>query len=304
MKLSIASIAVLLFAPTSTLSHPQVAPALQQRDILAILDQPVSEASDHWKRKGGGGGGGRGGGGGGSRSSGSSGSRGSSGGRTSSSGSSRGSGVTKNYGGGRYYGGGATAPYSSGRRSPRGIVAVPFIGAGLLLFPALAVAGAYSYPYYNPYTFYNRTARRNRTATTTSTSASATATAPTRRSIVERFFEIEMRQNSEDSEFGVNQTKPVNCLCAKDADCGCDDNGDTAFLDSLIGDGDWAQLNKTLVQVADINGTSTILIDGTLPDGTVEIDSTSGASSSLTLGGSITGYFVMLIIVSFTCFLV
>lgn len=67
---------------------------------------------------------------------------------------------------------------------------------------------------------------------------------------------------------GQNETKPVNCLCAAFQVCGCDDNEDPAWISSLIGDGSYAQLNKTLINPVLINGTSSIFIDGTLPNGT------------------------------------
>lgn len=110
-----------------------------------------------------------------------------------------GSGVTPRFGGGRYYGGGATTPYTAGRASPRGIAPVFLVGGALAVFPGLWLYGAYSYPYYHPYTFHNRTGRRNSTTNTTT---------PTREI---HFGEIEMRQD----DGGVNETKPVTCLCAE-----------------------------------------------------------------------------------------
>ncbi|KAL2199090.1 hypothetical protein P885DRAFT_75502 [Corynascus similis CBS 632.67] len=64
------------------------------------------------------------------------------------------------------------------------------------------------------------------------------------------------------------ERKPVECACAPNADCGCDENPDKDYLDDLIGNGSYAALNKTLIDVANVNGTSTILLNGTLPDGT------------------------------------
>lgn len=163
------------------------------------------------------------------------------------------------------------------------------VGGALLIYPGLWLYGAYAYPYGRPYSYYNRTARRNRTAT---------ATAPTRRSLVGRFFEIEARQ---ETETGVNETKPVTCLCAMNAECGCDEGEDTTFLDQVIGDGDYSKLNAALVQIADINGTSTIVLNGTLEAGTTD---TISAASTMSIGGSMVGYWVMMALVGFTCFLV
>lgn len=84
-----------------------------------------------------------------------------------------------------------------------------------------------------------------------------------------------------------NQTKPVECLCEQYQECGCDNNTDPTYLSSLLGNGSVSALNSTLVQVHDVNGTSTILINGTLPNGTTAAgDSSSGsAPTAITNGG-------------------
>lgn len=69
-----------------------------------------------------------------------------------------------------------------------------FLGVGLLsIYPGLWLYGAYSYPYNNPYSFRNHSARRNTTGT------------PTRDV---RVGTLAIRQDD-----GVNETKPVTCLC-------------------------------------------------------------------------------------------
>ncbi|OWP02450.1 hypothetical protein B2J93_4787 [Marssonina coronariae] len=205
-----------------------------------------------------------------------------------------GSGVRPNYGGGRYYGGGATTPYTAGARSPLGIAPV-FLGVGLLsIYPGLWLYGAYSYPYGNPYSFHNRTGRQNNTSIAT-------------RDV--HVGALEIRQD----DGGVNETKPVTCLCAAYSVCGCDDNNNSTFLDSIIGDGTYSALNHSLVTVADVNGTSTILLNGTLPNGTTaaggtEDAETSGSSSESTSSStsgavrSAAGHLVMVLIVGLTCF--
>jgi len=195
-----------------------------------ILENGIlSPANALEKRKGGGGKSG-GGGGGGKSSGGGSNSKPSSntGGKTVS-----GSGVRPAYGGGRYYGGGATVPYTAGQRSPLGIA--PFLIlpiAALAIFPGLWLYGVYQYPYTHPYTFVNQTITN--------------ATFPN----------------------GINQTLPIDCLCEQYSVCGCDDNSDSTYLQDLIGNGSYAALNKTLVTVSTVNGTRTIIINGTLPNGT------------------------------------
>ncbi|KAH8813209.1 hypothetical protein F5884DRAFT_328782 [Xylogone sp. PMI_703] len=292
---------------------------LQERDVL------FGDVSDLWKRKGGGGGGGRGGGGGssgggsssGGSSSGGSGGGSSSGGssssgsgRGSSSGSSSsgssgsggraplgsttsstggrtktGSGPPPSFGGGRYYPGGAAVPYTAGGRTPSGLGPAGFFGLGALaFFPGLWLFGAWSYPYHNPYTF------RNHTAT------NSTNTTNGDRDVVPR-------QDSNDQ--GVLQTKNVVCLCAQYAECGCDDSANsTVVLDELIGNGSYEALNKTLVNVADVNGTSTIIINGTLPNGTTAAGGSENANAAagLTTLLQASGWWMMIASVGLTVF--
>lgn len=120
--------------------------------------------------------------------------------------------------------------------------------------------------------------------------------------MVARMVEIAERQ---DSELGVEETKPVTCICAEYSVCGCDDNGDQTFLASIIGDGTYSTLNQTLVQVADINGTSTIILNGTLPNGTTAPGGVDDASAASNVKVShYSGYLVMVALVGFTVFLV
>ena len=67
-----------------------------------------------------------------------------------------------------------------------------------------------------------------------------------------------------------NETKPVVCVCGKYDECSCDDNGDDEYFRSVIGNGSYEGLNKTLVDVVknDTDGRTYIYIDGTLPNGT------------------------------------
>jgi len=214
----------------------------------------------------------------------------------------QGSGAQPSYGGskGKYYGGGAKAPYKSGGKSPAGIAPV-FLGAAALgVFPGLWLYGAYSYPYYHPYSYHNRTARRNNTQTNNTN---------TRRDhIYSELVHLITRQDD-----GANETKPVNCLCAEFAECGCDDNDDTTFLDSLIGDGSYDALNKTLINVVDVNGTSTIVLNGTLENGTTAAGGTedldpSASTTTPTDNGSAllqaSGYWVMVALVGCSVYLV
>ena len=87
---------------------------------------------------------------------------------------------------------------------------------------------------------------------------------------------------------GANQTKPVQCLCEQYQECGCEENTDPTYISSVLGNGSINALNQTLVQVSTVNGTSTILINGTLENGTTSAggNATSTGSSATSTGGS------------------
>jgi len=90
---------------------------------------------------------------------------------------------------------------------------------------------------------------------------------------------------------GTNQTKPVQCLCEQYQECGCEENTDPTYISSVLGNGTINALNQTLVQVSTVNGTSTILINGTLSNGTTSASSASSTTSTTptTSAGSSTG---------------
>ncbi|OTA64198.1 hypothetical protein K449DRAFT_432731 [Hypoxylon sp. EC38] len=227
--------------------------------------QRSETSKDLWKRKGGGGGGGRGGNGGsssgssggssGGSSSGSSGSSSgsSSGGRTGSGGrgssssntggsTTTGSGVRPSYGGGTYYGGGARTPYKAGSPSPSGIIPLVVGGAALGYLGFIGASWAYG-AYVYPYRY------------------------------PYIYYNTTIQQN---------ETKPVSCLCDYYETCGCDDNGNQTYFNSIIGDGTYANLNRSLVTVAENETTheSTIYIRGTLPNGTTSAGGTDDPNSA------------------------
>lgn len=72
----------------------------------------------------------------------------------------------------------------------------------------------------------------------------------------------------------------MTCLCEQYSACGCDDANNSTFLDGILGDGNLANLNKSLVNVGNVNGTKTIVLNGTLPNDTVADASTSTGSAS------------------------
>ena len=68
--------------------------------------------------------------------------------------------------------------------------------------------------------------------------------------------------------------------------CGCDNNSNTTYLDSLVGNGSAADENSTLIHIGMVNGTKTLIINGTLPNGT---NDTSNDTTSTTSGAGAAG---------------
>lgn len=62
------------------------------------------------------------------------------------------------------------------------------------------------------------------------------------------------------------EERDILCGCADGADCGCEPNDDV--MEELVGNGSYAALNKTIINVGSENGTDYFLINGTLPEGT------------------------------------
>ncbi|CAA9967108.1 hypothetical protein PTMSG1_10467 [Pyrenophora teres f. maculata] len=247
-------------------SIPETNNALHAIEARRVV--PASEilSSDNTleRRKGGGGRGGSSGGGGGRTSGSSSGG----GGRTSS-----GSGAPRSFGGGKYYAGGAATPYRAGSRTPgKGLVAGALIlpAAMLFIMPGLWLYSVYPYHYNNPYRFYNQSATNDDNNNNNNNDKR----------------DLWTRQTQ-----GRNETLPVMCLCQENSVCGCDENdGDDSYIDDLVGNGSYAALNKSLVTVSDVNGTKTLVLNGTLPDGTTA----PGESAAVNLKvGKYTGYYIV-----------
>ncbi|EHA48673.1 hypothetical protein, variant [Pyricularia oryzae 70-15] len=64
-----------------------------------------------------------------------------------------------------------------------------------------------------------------------------------------------------------NETRNVLCGCQEYEVCGCDEENN-GTVKELVGDGSYDKMDKSVVNVADVNGTQTIVIDGSLPNGT------------------------------------
>jgi hypothetical protein len=92
-------------------------------------------------------------------------------------------------------------------------------------------------------------------------------------------------------------------LCEQYSECGCDENGDNSNLAALVGDGTYDSLNKSVITVADINGTSTIVLNGTLPNGTTAAGGTEDPNGSAAASMKFSGYWLMIALVGCTVFL-
>jgi len=85
-------------------------------------------------------------------------------------------------------------------------------------------------------------------------------------------------------------------LCAQYQECGCDDNNDSSYLDSVVGNG--TNLNSTLARVNNVNGTQTLLINGTLPNGTTASGGTTSGASRLDGWAAVSGWWMTAAIVT------
>lgn len=137
------------------------------------------------------------------------------------------------------------------------------VGAAALLFPGLWLWSVYPYEFPNHYNFVNRTFQN--------------ATNPN----------------------GVNASLPVLCLCEQFSSCGCDQNQNQTYLNDLVGNGSYAGLNKTLVTVSQYKNATTLVLNGTLPNGTTAPGGTDDAAASLSLG-QYSGYWITGLIVLYT----
>ncbi|KAK2821814.1 hypothetical protein FQN49_007645, partial [Arthroderma sp. PD_2] len=79
-----------------------------------------------------------------------------------------------------------------------------------------------------------------------------------------------------------NQTFPVTCLCQQYSVCGCEDNNNNTYIESLLNTTDPKNLTSgsPIARVAEVNGTTTIFINGTLENGTTAPDPNAGDSDS------------------------
>lgn len=161
------------------------------------------------------------------------------------------------------YGGGAAVPYRAGGRSGSGIAPAFLGGAALGLLPGLWLFGAYSYPYSRHVPFHNNTS-------------------------------------------GQNETLPVLCLCEQYSVCGCDENHNATYTQALYDNATVlpAGLDKQFVSaVADVNGTKTLVVNGTLANGTTADGGTDDDSGAVVQGRNLGTVVVVGLIVAAMAYL-
>lgn len=167
------------------------------------------------------------------------------GGRTS-----KGSGTP--YYGGNSYRGGAAVPFKAGSASPGGLrPSLMALAAAATLLPGAWLLGAYLYHTSDAHTFH-------------SSSPSTSGDGP--------------RNGTE--------TLPVLCVCSEHSVCGCDSSANDTYYDALYDTARRtpADADSYAAIIANVNGTRTLVINGTLANGTTAPggnDATSSASSGI-----------------------
>lgn len=97
-----------------------------------------------------------------------------------------------------------------------------------------------------------------------------------------------------DEQSHKNESLPVVCLCQQYQECGCDDNNNRTYFESLFNG--TQPKNTTNTRVVDVNGTEKIYINGTLPNGTTSATSSAPTSAMNLLHAS--GYWVTVAVVA------
>ena len=92
------------------------------------------------------------------------------------------------------------------------------------------------------------------------------------------------------STSGQNESHPVQCLCSRYSECGCDPKNETDYVNSVAN-------NNTIARKAEVNDTETLVINGTLPNGTTASSPAASFKQGLV---EMSGYWVMAAIVVYT----
>ncbi|KAL4959481.1 uncharacterized protein BDV14DRAFT_205627 [Aspergillus stella-maris] len=280
MKITLVSALTLLLSSTvSSLTVPQSAIAVRHGDLIKPSNEVLDiEGRDLEKRRGGGGGGGRGGGGG--SSGGGSGGRGGSGGSSGSRPSSGHAGTrpgstsrTSTTGGTSPGGSGPRPTYGRGGGYYGGGATVPYTSG---IRSPLGIA-----PFFLP--------------------IAALAFFPGLWLYGAHAYPYNHAYNYHNDTSDRNESIPVICLCGEYAVCGCDDSNNSTYYESLFNG--TQPKNGSIVRVTDVNGTKTIAINGTLPNGTTVDEDTvdTGSAAALNLIQA-SGYWAMAAVVAGTVY--
>lgn len=98
----------------------------------------------------------------------------------------------------------------------------------------------------------------------------------------------------------------MTCLCQQYSVCGCDDNGNSSYVQQVIGNGTDGPVNSSQVVIlpALANGTQRAYVNGTLPNGTTAAGGTDPSSDDdIVTSGAVRmlvnygGYWIMLMTV-------
>ncbi|KAL4875515.1 hypothetical protein BJY04DRAFT_163315 [Aspergillus karnatakaensis] len=92
-----------------------------------------------------------------------------------------------------------------------------------------------------------------------------------------------------------NESLPVVCLCEQYKTCGCDDNNNSTYYESIFNG--TQPRNGSIVRVTTVNDTKTIAINGTLPNGTTVDEATLESSAAALELLQASGYWVMAAVV-------
>lgn len=100
----------------------------------------------------------------------------------------------------------------------------------------------------------------------------------------------------------------MTCVCSQYSACGCDDNDNTTYIDGLLENTTTSNNGSgALATIANVNGTRTVIINGTLENGTDDGD--DDGSTVPSIGNSYrqnilehSGYWLMVAWVGLTVF--
>lgn len=98
-----------------------------------------------------------------------------------------------------------------------------------------------------------------------------------------------------------NESLPVICLCQEYSVCGCDENHNQTYIDALVANATAAAGDGIITsKITDVNGTRTLVINGTLENGTTADGGTeevSGAAKMAELVGKSAGMLTLVAVV-------